>query len=567
MKRLCPTTFKINKTCFKKIVIVSFFAFSHQALADNQLANIDIDSGQEGITRLVLTLKDKAITSKFNKKNTELDISLSDASVKSALLGAKKLPNIGRLLNGLEVSALKDEVTVSVSTKAPFDYDYYQTNNILTVEFKPVYSKVATENKTSPKLISLNFQDIPVRSVLQMLAEHNQFNLVVADSVTGNLTLKLDDVSWQKALDTILDIKGLDKRKLGNIILVAPKAQLEQQARLLLDKRRNERELASLKSEVIKINYASAEELKKMLEGDSLNDLGLLTERGTVAVDPRTNSLIIKELSDNLAVVKSLISALDIPVKQVEIEARIVTVDEGTLAEIGVRWGLQSTRSSFSTSGSIEGLPSNGTTSEDTSSSIDDMLNVNLGAVNPGAGSIAFQVANLGKDLLLDLELSALQAESRAEIISSPRLLTTNKRAAYIEQGTEIPYLEASSSGAAAVAFKKAVLSLTVTPQITHDEKLVLDLEVTQDKPGTTIKSGTGEAVAINTQRIDTQVLVNNGETIVLGGIYQHELFESVDKVPLLGDLPGVGKLFRRDYESVGKRELLIFVTPRIMTQ
>ncbi len=567
MRCQCPIELRIKKACTRKIAIIGLFALSYQALAENQLANIAIKSEQEGKTRLVLTLKDNAIRSKFNKKNQGLEISLSDATVKPALLGAKKLPSINPLLAGLTVSKLANEVSIHVSTKTPFDYDYYQTNNILTIEFKPIFSKITPDNKTSSKLISLNFQDIPVRSVLQMLAEHNHFNLVVADTVVGNLTLKLDDISWQKALDTILDIKGLDKRTLGNIILVAPKAQLDQQARLLLEKRRNERELASLKSQVIKINYANAEELKKMLEGDSVNNLGLLSERGIVAVDPRTNSLIIKELSENMAVINSLISALDIPVKQVEIEARIVTVDEGTLAEIGVRWGLQSIGGSFSTSGSIEGLPSNGTTSGDTSSSIDDMLNVNLGAVNPAAGSIAFQVANLGKDLLLDLELSALQAESRAEIISSPRLLTTNKRAAYIEQGTEIPYLEASSSGAAAIAFKKAVLSLTVTPQITHDEKLVLDLEVTQDKPGTTIKSGTGEAVAINTQHIDTQVLVNNGETIVLGGIYQHELFESVDKVPLLGDLPGVGKLFRRDYESVGKRELLIFVTPRIMMQ
>ncbi len=568
MQRLCPIKLRISKKPLQKIVILlGVLIFSYQALAENQLANIDIKSEQEGITRLVLTLKNNQIASKFNKKNQKLVISLSDVSTLPTLLGAKKLPNIGRLLNGIDVTAVANEVVINVSTKAPFEYDYYQTNNILTIEFKPIFSKVTSDSKANAKLISLNFQDIPVRSVLQMLAEHNQFNLVVADSVTGNLTLKLDEIPWQKALDTILDIKDLDKRRVGNIILVAPKAQLDQQARLLLEKRRNERELASLTSQVIKVNYASAEELKKMLEGNSLDNLGLLTERGTVAVDPRTNSLIIKELSENIEIIKSLVSELDIPVKQVEIEARIVTVDEGTLAEIGVRWGLQSTRSSFSTSGTLEGFVSNASTAGDTSSSIDDMLNVNLGSVNPAAGSIAFQVANLGKGLLLDLELSALQAESRAEIISSPRLLTTNKRAAYIEQGTEIPYLEASSSGAAAIAFKKAVLSLTVTPQITHDEKLVLDLEVTQDKPGTTIKSGTGEAVAINTQRIDTQVLVNDGETIVLGGIYQHELFESVDKVPLLGDLPGVGKLFRRDYESVGKRELLIFVTPRIMMQ
>ncbi len=567
MKRVYSIDKSVKKKDFKKISLLSLLIMSHSVFAQNQLKEIDIDSGKNGKTRLILTLKDKIIRTSLDKKNQSLLIDLINVSVSPSLLGEQNRFKNTSLLRELDVKRSGKDLHLNISTKRSFDYDYYQTNNVLTFEFAPVFSELGNKNKRRSKNISVNFQDISVRSVLQMLAEHNDFNLVVADSVTGGITLRLDDVSWQKALDTILEVKGLDKRKIGNIVLVAPKTELDQQARLLLEKRRHERKLASLTSEVIKVNYANAQSLKEMLEGNEINDMSLLTERGTIAVDARTNSLIIKELSGNIQVLKSLITALDIPVEQVEIEARIVTVDEGTLDEIGVRWGLQNTNGSFSTSGSIEGSPNKGTSSEDTGSSIDDMLNVNLGAVNPNAGSIAFQVANLGKDLLLDLELSALQSESRAEIISSPRLLTTNKRAAYIEQGTELPYLEASSSGAASVAFKKAVLSLTVTPQITHDKKLVLDLEVTQDRPGTTIKAGTGEAVAINTQRLDTQVLVNNGETIVLGGIYQHEMFESVDKVPLLGDIPGVGTLFRRDYETVGKRELLIFVTPRIMTQ
>jgi len=295
----------------------------------------------------------------------------------------------------------------------------------------------------------------------------------------------------------------------------------------------------------------------------------MLSSRGSITVDERTNSLLIRDLPENINVVKEIIESLDVPIKQVQIEARIVTVNEGNLDELGVRWGITNTNGSTTVGGSIEsnlafaGLYNGGGDGVP----VDDFLNVNLGLANPAASSIAFQVAKLGSDLLLDLELSALQAESKAEIISSPRLITTNKKPAYIEQGTEIPYLEASSSGATSVSFKKAVLSLMVTPQITPDNRLVLDLTVTQDRPGQVVKTGTGEAVAIDTQRIGTQVLVDNGETVVLGGIYQHSLSNSVEKVPLLGDLPLLGALFRRSSENIGKQELLIFVTPKVVME
>ena len=268
----------------------------------------------------------------------------------------------------------------------------------------------------------------------------------------------------------------------------------------------------------------------------------------------------------NIDIIREIVDTLDIPVKQVQIEARIVSVSEGNLDELGVRWGFSSTNGSTTAGGSIESnLDQVGLLKGD--STVDDFLNVNLAASASNASSIAFQVAKLGSDLLLDLELSALQRESKAEVISSPRLITTNKKPAYIEQGTEIPYLESSSSGATSIAFKKAVLSLKVTPQITPDNRLVLDLSVTQDRPGEVVKTGTGEAVSINTQRIGTQVLVDNGETVVLGGIFQHNVTDTVDKVPLLGDLPLLGGLFRRSYQSMGKSELLIFVTPKVVIQ
>ena len=559
--------------------VVSLFFFSSFAIAANELQQIDVSKNEKGSTLFSLILAENAVVTDFKKNKQSLEISLKDTQVIDNLVGSKSLDGLSKTALSMVVESRDDDVWLNIATQNDYAYDYYQTSNVLTVELLPQATVVrgkTTKNQTTSgnSRISINFQDIPVRSVLQMVAEHNGFNLVVSDSVDGSLTLRLDDVPWQKALDTILKVKGLDKRETGNILLVAPKAELDEQERLVLEKRRHERELASLRSEVIQIKYANAEDLKTLLDGgdDDEEDEGisLLSERGSLAFDVRTNSLVIKDLSDNIEIVKSLIEILDVPVEQVEIEARIVTVEEGVLDEIGVRWGVTNTNGSFSTSGSIEGQGQqfgDADSGGEGSSSVNDMLNVNLAATSINAPSVAFQVANLVKNLLLDLELSALQAESSAEIISSPRLLTTNKRAAYIEQGTELPYLEASSSGAAAVSFKKAVLSLSVTPQITPDNKLVLDLEVTQDKPAGSVVAGGGEAMAISTQRIGTQVLVNDGETVVLGGIYQHEMTEKVDKVPLLGDIPGLGQLFRRDYENMTKRELLIFVTPRIVTQ
>ena len=558
-------------------------ALSLPAFSAHQLQDIKFSAENDDVTRMKMTFDASEVLTSFDKKNKKLVLLLKDTRVKAGLMKQGKIKNAGSLVQSWAVASEGKDLKVTVQNTASFGYDYYQNAKTLIVEFFPLVS-APTKRKDTSRVdvnsnISINFQDIPIRAVLQMVAEHNNFNLVVSDAVKGSLTLRLDDVPWEKALKTILKVKGLGQRQIGNILLIAPKTELDEQERQLMEMQKTEDELASLRSEVIKINYADANEFKNMLGGVDDDDVvSLLSSRGSVGVDLRTNSLIVKDLADNIEVIKSVISSLDIPVHQVEIEARIVTVDEGTLDEIGVRWGVSNTNGSFTTGGSIEGnlgldyeqkTGDNASSSDNNSNTqrVDDFLNVNLGAVSPNAGSIAFQVANLGKDLLIDLELSALQAESRAEIISSPRLLTTNKRPAYIEQGTELPYLEASSSGATAVSFKKAVLSLSVTPQITNDNKLVLDLEVTQDKPAITVKSGTGEAMSISTQRIGTQVLVNDGETIVLGGIYQHEMQENEDKIPLLGDIPFIGQLFRRNYETMGKRELLIFVTPRIMLQ
>ncbi|ARC93302.1 pilus modification protein PilQ [Vibrio coralliilyticus] len=419
------------------------------------------------------------------------------------------------------------------------------------------------EGKVSDKL-SVNFQDIPVRQVLQQIADYNDFNLVVSDAVSGNLTLRVKEVPWPQLLDIILRMKGFEKRMDGSVLLVATAAEIAQFRQQKLEQEKVTAELQPLESEIIAVRFAKAADIAALLSDSAATRM--LSERGAISIDTRTNSLLIRDIAINIQAMKAIITALDVPVKQVQIEARIVSLNEGDLQELGVRWGFSSTNSSHSVGGSIENNLANLNLYGDSDSSLDDFLNVNLAATSVNASTIAFQVAKLGSDTLLDLELSALQRESRAEVISSPRLITTNKQPAYIEQGTEIPYLEAASSGATSVNFKKAVLSLKVTPQITSDNRLILDLNVTQDRPGQVVKTGTGEAVAIDTQRIGTQVLVNNGETIVLGGIYQHSVSDTVDQVPLLGDIPLLGALFRRTYQQMGKSELLIFVTPKVVT-
>ncbi|MEF1227526.1 type IV pilus secretin PilQ family protein [Vibrio fortis] len=540
----------------------------------NELKSIDFRVNQAREAVIVIQLASSSTVVDVQKAQEGLSIELLNTQVADDKLYLLDVKDFSTLVEEIEVFRETPSTRLFASINADYDYEYQISGREIEVvisaptiaEDEPKKSILDREGK----LISINFQDIPVRNVLQLIADYNDFNLVVSDSVSGNLTLRLDGVPWQQVLDIILQVKGLDKRVDGNVILVAPRAELDLREQQALEKSRLEQELGELKSEIIKINFAKATDIADMIGGDGT--VSMLSDRGSITIDERTNSLLIRELAENISVIREIIESLDIPVKQVQIEARIVTVTEGNLDELGVRWGVSSTNGSFKVGGSIEGnypkiQPYNGGDSGDDSSALDNYLNVNLGATSPNASSIAFQVAKLGSDTLLDLELSALQQESKAEIISSPRLITTNKKPAYIEQGTEIPYLESSSSGATSVSFKKAVLSLKVTPQITPDNRLVLDLSVTQDRPGQVVKTGTGEAVAIDTQRIGTQVLVNNGETVVLGGIFQHSVSNTVDKVPVLGDLPLLGALFRRSYENVGKSELLIFVTPKVVIQ
>ncbi|MFV8454253.1 type IV pilus secretin PilQ [Vibrio owensii] len=550
-----------------------------QEVKSNSLKTIDFRTNKDKDAVIVVELASPAAIVDIKRVQEGLSIDLLNTSVKDDQLYLLDVKDFSTVVESIEIFRETSTTRLVAYIDEEYTHDYRLTGRYLEIKVGKIKANEKAPDKSilekEGKLISINFQDIPVRNVLQLIADYNQFNLVVSDSVEGNLTLRLDGVPWQQVLDIILQVKGLDKRVDGNVILVAPKDELDLREKQQLEKQKLEQEMGELSSEIIKVNFAKASDIAEMINGEG--NISMLSERGSMTIDERTNSLLIRELPENIEVIREIIESLDIPVKQVQIEARIVTINEGNMDELGVRWGFTSINGSHTVGGSIEnnlatiGLYDGGGDGEgeDGSSSvgIDDFLNVNLAATSPNATSLAFQVAKLGSDTLLDLELSALQQESKAEIISSPRLITTNKKPAYIEQGTEIPYLESSSSGATSVTFKKAVLSLKVTPQITPDNRLVLDLSVTQDRPGQVVKTGTGEAVAIDTQRIGTQVLVNNGETVVLGGIFQHSITNSVDKVPLLGDLPLLGALFRRSYENVGKSELLIFVTPKVVIQ
>ncbi len=411
----------------------------------------------------------------------------------------------------------------------------------------------------SGKPISLDFQDVPVRQVLQIIAQINGFNLVTTDTVNGAVTLNLNNVPWDQALDMILKIRGLDKRIQGNILLIAPRDELNAQETAELQAQQQVQQLVPLSNKNIAVNYAKASDLATLLR--SANG-GLLSSRGSVAVDERTNTLLLRDTNDSIAVIETLLATLDVPVKQVRIESRMVTVRDNLDKQLGVQWGLTAQNGSFRTAGSAA---ANNATTIGSEADLSQRLNVSLPVTSP-AGRIGLQVAKLMDGTILDLELSALESENKGEIIASPRITVANQQEAYIEQGTEIPYVQATSSGATSVEFKKAVLSLKVTPHITPDNRIILDLTVTQDTRGETVTTPTGPAVAIDTQEIKTQVLVQNGETVVLGGIFQQISTDDVAKVPVLGDMPIVGGLFKNEVNIEQKRELLIFVTPKIIT-
>ena len=546
-------------------LLISSFAWAQQDSTDfiNEIDSIDFRRGELGEAKVLVFLQQNSAAVDVVEQNGQIQLDFHDTKISDDLLYQLDVLDFATVVKGIETFREGNKARLVIETLDAFSYSYQQIDQVfhLVVQKKAAeQGKSAAAGQYVGRAISLNFQDIPVRTVLQIIADYNGFNLVTSDSVTGNITLRLDGTPWDQALDIVLKVRGLDKRMDGNILMIAPSDELAAREAKELQAQQQVEQLEPLISEFLPINYAKAADIAALLNN---KEATLLSARGNVAVDDRTNTLLVKDTATTIENVRRLLRRLDVPVKQVLIESRMVTVKDNVRDEIGLRWGFSDQQNDKAWSGTAPGANN---LAGGTVPALADRWNVNLPVANP-AGSIAFHVTKFADGTLLDLELSALEQENKGEIIASPRITTANQKKARIEQGTEIPYLEASSSGATTVTFKKAVLSLEVTPQITPDNKIILDLEITQDTRGETVSTGNGPAQAIDTQRIQTQVLVDNGATVVLGGIYQQQMTNTTSKVPVFGDIPYLGNLFKRRNDFNEKTELLIFVTPKILTE
>lgn len=526
----------------------------------NTIQSLDFRRGEKGEARVLVFLQDTQAVVDVHESGGKIFAEFHHTDILDDLLYELDVLDFGTVVSTIETFKEENKTRIVIEPNSAFKYNFQQLENIftLTVEKDDTQRSFLDGGKEYlGRPMTLNFQDISVRAVLQIIAGYNDFNLVTSDSVSGNITLRLDGVPWDQALDVVLRVKGLDKRMDGSILMVAPAEELAAREAKELKAKQQVEDLEPLYSEYIRLNYAKAEEFADLLKTDTNS---IISQRGSVSVDKRTNTLLIKDTAKSIESVRRMVETLDIAVRQVVIESRMVTVRDNVKEDLGVRWGFSDQQGSDGLSGTLEGA---NTISNGVIPSISDRLNINLPISNP-AGSIGMHVAKLANGTLIDLELTALEEENRGEIIASPRITTANQQKARIEQGTEIPYVEAASSGATTVSFKKAVLSLEVTPHITPDNKVILDLVITQDTRGDTVQTPTGPAVAIDTQQIQTQVLVENGQTVVLGGIFQQQIINSTKKVPLLGDIPYLGVMFRSTSEFNEKKELLIFVTPKI---
>ena len=484
----------------------------------------------------------------------------------------------------IEALNVGNNARLSIQPNPPFEYLAYQADDLYVVEVRPPeksQEELEREARLDPSkkvytgdLLSLNFQDIEVRAILQILADFTGLNIVVSDSVKGNLTLRLQNVPWDQALDIIMRTKGLASRQSGNVIFIAPTEEIAARERLDLESRKTVEELIPLRTEIIQVNYAKASELAGLLKTKGEQGQSVLSPRGDVAVDDRTNSLIVKDVPDKLVEVRELVAALDVPTRQVMIDSRVVIASDDFSRDLGVRFGVTGVRETGEGVNAVSG--NLGGTDQIIGSAVDNLIETGqpfpvavpplpqrLGVNLPVAGpSLAFAI--LGANYLVDLELSAQQVEGRAEVVSNPRVVTADLKKATILQGRQIPYSTVSDSGTN-VEFKDAFLKLEVTPQITPDDRIRMDLKVSKDEQGATVATASGPQVSIDKREIETQVMVNNGETVVLGGVFEQTKRDDATKVPLLGDIPLLGYLFRTTSRSSNKRELLIFVTPQIL--
>jgi len=533
------------------------------------VTNIDFKRGPNGEGRVIIDLTSTSISTDVWRENNEINIELVGSQLPKELQRRMDVSDFATPINHVDSVQDGANIRMTISSNGDFEHLAYQTDRVYTIEVAPI-SKEEEEKKKKAKFgftgerLSLNFQDIEVRSVLQLLADFTGLNLVVSDSVVGNLTLRLKNVPWDQAMDIILKTKGLGQRKAGNVILIAPTDEIAAREKLELEARQQVEELERLRTEFIKVNYAKAADMANLLKQV---DNAILSPRGSVSVDERTNTLLVKDTNSSLVNVRDLLVELDIPVRQVLIESRVVIAGDDFSKELGVRFGVSRDSQGVTqpgdagyTSGTLNGVRA---LSNDEPLG-EESLNVNMPVQNP-AGSFALALAKLPLGTLLEMELSAAQIEGHAEVVSSPRVITADSHTARIEQGVEIPYLELSD-GDATLKFRKAVLSLEVTPQITPDDRVIMDLDVHKDNVGETVSFGAGlSAPSIDTREVQSQLLVDNGQTVVLGGIYETEKATQVTRVPFFSDLPFVGVLFRSSMEVDDRTELLIFVTPKIL--
>jgi type IV pilus assembly protein PilQ len=520
--------------------------------------NIDFRRGEGGAGRLVVTFDRAGVDARVRESGrNRITAELRGVELPASLDQVYDVSDFGTPLRRVTPRVGRDGVTLDIEGAGEYAMVSTQSGRQLTIEAQPVTQqerdqRVREQFPYTGERITLNFQDIEVRSVLAIIADFTGLNLVASDSVQGRVTLNLEDVPWDQALDLVLKSHGLASRQEGNVIVVAPASELASIERQEMEAREQMEVLAPLTTEYVQVRYARASDLAALLRGGQ--GFGLLTERGRVAVDQRTNTLLIQDTADQIDEIMRTLDRLDVAVRQVQIEARIVIASDSATRELGVNWGVSSTSSSrFNLGGASDGTPISGLGG----------LAVDFGSAERGVGGMtSFAFGYVSGDLLLDLELRALESEGRSYTISQPRVITANQRTAVIKQGQERAYRESAASGAAAVDFKEAVLSLEVTPQITPDNRIIMDVAITNDTFG---EFNPGEEPPINKNEIETQVLVDNGETVVLGGILQTEELRNLVKTPFLGDLPVLGHLFRYTQESNEKVELLVFITPRIL--
>ena len=555
------------------------------------ITSVDFRRTRDGGGRVIVNLSDPSTPVDIRQEGGRVVAVFKDTGLPPQLMRRLDVMDFATPVTTVDTLRTNLDTRIVISADGKYEQLAYQSDNEFTIEINPA-PEVAQEGSSlysetreyEGQRLTLNFQDIETRAVLQLLAETSGRNIVVSDTVQGNVTLRLRNVPWDQALDIVMTTKGLDMRQNGNVIIVAPAEEIAARETADLEAKQAISELEPMYSEFLQVNYAKASDLAALISADAGGN-SMLSERGSIAVDDRTNTLLVHDTAERLQNIRRMVTTLDIPIKQVLIESRIVVVNDDFSRDLGVRLGVTAFHESGTNSGgtfitgtgtgsdtmvgsALDNLsdPANGTIYPISVPQLANRYNVNVPIEN-AAGRFALAV--LEADYLVDLELTALEAEGRGEIVSTPRVITANQKEAIIEQGVEIPYQQSASSGATTIQFKKAVLSLTVTPQITPDNNIIMDLRVHKDSVGDIISTGGlgGTVPSIDTRNVQTQVLVADGQTVVLGGIYETERRTTISKVPFLGDIPVVGNLFKSRQRVDNKAELLIFVTPRILEE